>query len=109
MLKTMGLGLGGRILTAKEEKFAKEELFFEYFTFLTWRLGGENSPYGEGSCSPLTEDSEIRFAWLMQRGWKHPSPYRLGDLAVQRSTIINRKSQPRRRRLPLFMGQGKRI
>ena len=42
MLKTMGLGLGGRILTAKEEKFAKEELFFEYFTFLTWRLGGEN-------------------------------------------------------------------
>jgi len=31
-------GWGEDFLTAKEEKFAKEELFFEFFTFLTWRL-----------------------------------------------------------------------
>ena len=52
MLKTMGLGLGGRFLTAKEEKFAKEELFFEYFTFLTWRLGGEILPMEKGLAAP---------------------------------------------------------
>ena len=38
MRRTTGLGLGEDFLTAKEEKFAKEELFFEFFTFLTWRL-----------------------------------------------------------------------
>ena len=44
-------------LTAKEEKFAKEELF-EFFTFLTWRLGGSILPMEKGASSPFAEDLE---------------------------------------------------
>ena len=40
-------------------------------------------PMEKGLAAPLRRTRKFRFAWLMQRGWKHPSPYRLGDLAVQ--------------------------
>ena len=33
----------------------------------------------KGASSPFTEDSGIRLACLMQRSWKHPFTYRLGE------------------------------
>ena len=35
-------------------------VFLNSSLFLLGVLGGENSPYGEGSCSPFAEDFEIR-------------------------------------------------
>jgi len=49
-------------------------------------------PMEKGASSPFTEDSgnSVRLAYA--KGLQDPSPYRLGDLAVQQSTIINPQS-----------------
>ena len=46
-------------------------------------------PMEKGLAAPLRWTRKFRFAWLVQRGWKHPSPYRLGDLAVQTLPVAN--------------------
>ena len=106
MLKTMGLGLGGGFEPPRKRSSPRRNCFLNTSLFLLGVLAVKIPPMEKGLAAPLRRTRKFGSLGLCKGAgstllhiglatWRFNNPH---------STIINRKSQPRRRRLPLFMG-----